>query len=50
MIFLNVDLNAQNINIKGKVIDVEGNVLPALLCVFRELLSALQQTTTETMY
>ncbi|MDR0384980.1 MAG: TonB-dependent receptor [Prevotellaceae bacterium] len=26
--FPNVDLNAQNINIKGKVIDTEGNILP----------------------
>lgn len=28
VIFLNVELTAQNINIKGKVIDREGNVLP----------------------
>ncbi|MDR3244856.1 MAG: SusC/RagA family TonB-linked outer membrane protein, partial [Prevotellaceae bacterium] len=28
MFFLSVELNAQNINIKGKVIDTEGNVLP----------------------
>jgi TonB-linked SusC/RagA family outer membrane protein len=28
MIFLNVDLQAQNRNIKGKVIDTEGNALP----------------------
>jgi TonB-linked SusC/RagA family outer membrane protein len=28
MIFLNVELNAQNINIKGKVIDQDGNSLP----------------------
>jgi TonB-linked SusC/RagA family outer membrane protein len=28
MIFLTVDLNAQNLSIKGKVIDSEGNVLP----------------------
>jgi TonB-linked SusC/RagA family outer membrane protein len=28
VIFLNVELNAQNINIKGKVIDTKGNVLP----------------------
>jgi TonB-linked SusC/RagA family outer membrane protein len=29
MIFLNVELNAQNLNIKGKVIDSDGNSLPA---------------------
>jgi TonB-linked SusC/RagA family outer membrane protein len=28
MIFLNVDLYAQNLNIKGKIIDPEGNALP----------------------
>jgi TonB-linked SusC/RagA family outer membrane protein len=28
MFFLNVELNAQNLTIKGKVIDVDGNVLP----------------------
>jgi TonB-linked SusC/RagA family outer membrane protein len=28
VIFLNVELNAQNLNIKGKVIDSDGNVLP----------------------
>jgi TonB-linked SusC/RagA family outer membrane protein len=28
MIFLHVELNAQNIDIKGRVIDTEGNVLP----------------------
>jgi TonB-linked SusC/RagA family outer membrane protein len=28
VIFLNVELNAQNINVKGKVIDTDGNVLP----------------------
>jgi TonB-linked SusC/RagA family outer membrane protein len=28
MFFQNVDLNAQNFNIKGKVLDAEGNVLP----------------------
>jgi TonB-linked SusC/RagA family outer membrane protein len=30
MVFLSVELNAQSINIKGKVIDTEGNALPGV--------------------
>jgi TonB-linked SusC/RagA family outer membrane protein len=33
MIFLNVDINAQNINVKGKVIDQDGNALPGTAIV-----------------
>jgi TonB-linked SusC/RagA family outer membrane protein len=35
VIFLNVELNAQNLNIKGKVIDRDGNALPGTAVVVK---------------
>jgi TonB-linked SusC/RagA family outer membrane protein len=44
ILFLGVELNAQNINIKGKVIDTEGNALPGAAVHVQE--TAIGATTT----